>query len=265
MIAIAHLQDYLRSSARQRYDVQSIPPFTLFLHPVDDLTFFNYAIPDRPVGAARGVEERDALARSLARMVDAFGARGRVPRFEYLEEYAPDLGRVLEEAGFCEEARQPFMVCTPDITRPAQDVPGLSIEILGPRATLAQARAFWGTQRLGFDPGAEAQLSDEEAEGLLGEIRGETLLLGRMQGEPACAGMIMSPSGGIVELAGLTTLAPYRRRGIASAVTANALRLAFERGMKAVCLTAEDDRAGGIYARLGFVAVATACALRKET
>ena len=264
MIGIPRLQSYLRRSATGRYDVQSVPPFTLFFHPTDNLVYLNYAVPEKPIGDKGRREEQAALARTLARLIDAFRARGRVPRLEYLDEYAPGLRHSLAGAGFVEEARQSFMVCVPAAARPAPDVPGLTIEALDRRATLAQARAFWDTQRMGFDPGADALLTDEEVGRLLDEIEGETLLLGTLEGQPVSAGMLMSAVGGIVELAGLATLPPCRRRGIASALTAHALHTAFTRGIEAVCLTAEDERAGRIYARLGFTTVATACAWRME-
>ena len=56
MEPFTRLQDYFRASAAQRYEMVSVPPFTLFFHPTDDFPDFNYAIPDqRDVNDAREV------------------------------------------------------------------------------------------------------------------------------------------------------------------------------------------------------------------
>jgi len=264
MIPVERLQSHLRGSAKQRYESQPVPPFTVFIHPTDDLTYFNYAIPDEPI-AERPDPLPDELARPLCSLIEAFGARGRAPRFEYLREYAPGLGASLARAGFAREAHQQFMVCMPLDARLAPDVPGLAIEILDRGATLEQARVFLGTQRKGFDPENEVEIDADEAARWLGEIGNETLLLARLGREPVGAGMLMSPVDGIVELAGLATLLPYRQRGVASAMASHALRTAFARGLEAVCLTAENERAGRIYARVGFRPAATACAWIKRS
>ena len=119
---IARLQAYLRHSARRQYETVPVPPFALFFHPTDALTYFNYAIPDGP--------PFDDLAASLAALRREFAARGRLPRFEFVEEYVPQLAPALRAAGFAEEARQALMVCTAATYSPAPDVPGLAISEL---------------------------------------------------------------------------------------------------------------------------------------
>ena len=83
MSDIPRLQAYLRTSAGQRYDTAAVPPFTLFFHPSTDFLHFNYAIPDAPV---TGV-----VHDALARLCTTFEARGRLPRFEFIDEFSPCL------------------------------------------------------------------------------------------------------------------------------------------------------------------------------
>src|SRR5689334_265062 len=110
MVAIERLQSYLRESARQRYESVTVPPFTLFFHPVSDLIHWNYAIPDQSAGGD--------LDTSLAAMRAKFAARQRLPRVEFIEEFAPHLATVLRASGFMEELRIPLMVCTQETFRP---------------------------------------------------------------------------------------------------------------------------------------------------
>ena len=111
MVSIARLQTYLRYSARRQYEAVAVPPFTLFFHPTVALPYFNYAIPDEATGAD--------LQRPLARLRAEFNARGRQPRLEFIEAFAPDLAAALSAEGFVEEARLDLMICTVDTYQPA--------------------------------------------------------------------------------------------------------------------------------------------------
>ena len=159
---VDRLQTYLRHAAQTSYDVVPIPPFTAFFHPTDDLTFFNYAIPDRNVTG-------DVTA-ALQELRAAFQTRHRRPRWEYLDEFAPELASILRAAS---------------------------------------------------------------------------------------AGGFGAPYDGISEIVGIATRAHFRRRGIASALTALATQTAFDRGVEIACLTAGDERAGRVYERIGYQPTAT--------
>ena len=69
--------------------------------------------------------------------------------------------------------------------------------------------------------------------------------------------MYTAPFDGLAEVLGLATLEPFRRRGIATALTATAVQSALEQGVEVVCLTAADERAERVYARVGFARFAT--------
>jgi len=256
MVSIDRLQAYFRRIAHQQYASVPVPGFTLFFHPTDALTFFNYAIPDGPPEA----EPRSAL--SLLRA--EFSARGRRPRIEFIEEYAPRLAAVLRAGGFVEEARQQLMTCTAGDFLPAPGVLDLEISELDRMSAADQMQAFLTAQRRGFDPENETPATKGEARRFLDKLGEGRAFVAWLEGEPAGVGMVTVPLDGIAEIAGLATLAPYRRRGIATALTARAVQSALKRGVEVVCLTAADARARRVYERVGFAPCATMLAYAVE-
>ncbi len=69
--------------------------------------------------------------------------------------------------------------------------------------------------------------------------------------------MYTSPCDGLTEVAGLATLEPFRRRGIATQLAALAVEQALEQGADVVFLTAADEHAVRVYERVGFARFAT--------
>ena len=254
--SIARLQADLRQSARRQYETVPVPPFILFFHPTDALTFFNYAIPDEP--------PFDDLGVPLAALRNEFAARGRLPRFEFIEEYAPQLAPALRAAGFAEEARQALMVCTAATYLPAPGVPGLTISELTGASAPGEVRTFLTCQRRGFDAHDTGVATEGDAEHFLRTIGEGRAFVAWLEGQPVGAGIYTAPFDGVTEVAGLATLEPFRRRGIATALTALAVRRALEQGVDIVCLTAADERAGRVYERVGFVRCATMLAYSQE-
>ncbi len=121
------------------------PPFVCLFSPNDPLRFFNYAKPLEPVGA-----ESDGLNESLATLRQAFRTRDRMPRFEFIEEYAPDLGPALAAAGFSLEDRYPLLVCTPETLRQMPPIDGLTITTLTPDSPADDLLACLSVQQQGF-------------------------------------------------------------------------------------------------------------------
>ncbi len=252
---VARLQAYLRHSAQRQYESVPVPPFTLFFHPTDALTFFNYAIPDDP--------PFDDLEAPLAMLRSEFAARGRVPRFEFVEEYAPQLAPALRAAGFAEEARQALMVCTAATYSPAPEVPGLALSELTGASAPDEVRTFLTCQRRGFDP-HDAGATEAGVEHFLQTVGAGRAFVAWLEGQPVGAGIYTAPFDGVTEVAGLATLEPFRRRGIATTLTALAVRRALEQGVDIACLTAADERAGRVYERVGFARCATMLAYVQE-
>ena len=259
MIPVDRLQTYLRHIAHQQYDAASVPPFTLFFHPTDDLIYFNYAIPDEPTPSAPGKDLRQPLAALRA----TFAARGRQPRFEFIQEFAPNLAPVLQAAGFAEQARQQLMICTPQTFHPPPPVAGLTITPLTANSPLTDVQDFLTTQRQGFDPDDSTTATEQQAEQWVRELQTNTPFLARLNGQPVGAGMFTQPFDAITEIVGIATLQPFRRQGVGTTITARAVQTAFAQGTASAreatiaCLTAADERAGRLYERVGFRPYAT--------
>jgi ribosomal protein S18 acetylase RimI-like enzyme len=232
------IQAYMRETARGYYDVVQTPPFTCFFHPRDALRFFNYAIPDKPVGGD--------LAGPLAELRAAFHERERLPRFEYVEGFAPDLATALEQAGFELELRAPVMTASTTEIEPPPEIPGLEI-VPGEQ----DWRAYITVGQRAFGAGDEPEASDEEVEERRNRRDG-VQLLGLLDGEPVAVAAATPPLDGLSEVAGIGTLEHARRRGIAGAMTAAAAREAGTKGAELVFLSPGSDAAQSVYARVGF-------------
>jgi ribosomal protein S18 acetylase RimI-like enzyme len=242
-ITVDRLQSYMRRAVALHRDVVHVAPFSIYFHRSDNNLFFNYAIPDEPAGAY--------LHEPLAALRAEFAAHERTPRFEFVEQFAPDLPAALRANGFREESRLHLMVCTPETLQPAPAAAGVSIVTLDPSSPLDIVRENMDTNNRGFNPEAEA-IDEPAAEAFrarLGDARAFTAYL---DGRAVGAGMYTTPLDGLTELVGIATLEEYRRRGVAGALTAHATRNAFERGVEAVFLSAADERAGRVYERVGF-------------
>lgn len=249
MITTDRLQSYLRQSAEKQYERVRLGSFSLFFHPADPLPYFNYAIPDEPIS-----EVSRALVSALR---DEFALRGRQPRFEFIEAFAPDLAAALRAHQFVEEARQQGMLCMPDQARAAARAKEITIEQLTNTSSIVDARLFLTVQHQGFGEQDGCGASDRDAQELIDSLHGGKAFLARWDGRPVGAGMITTPIGGLRELVGVATLPAFRRRGIGTAIVSEALRSAYADGVEAVYLTAADERAGQVYERVGFRACAT--------
>ncbi len=246
---IERIQAYLRNSAAQRYESIVIPPFVAYFHPFDSFQFFNYAIPGEPIAG-------DVQA-ALRRLVDEFLERRRVPRFEYLEEYAPALAAELSKARFVAEGRQQLMLCTPESLRTPPPVAGLTIVPLTAESPLEDGVDFLTAQRQGFDPEHPSVANQDEAERFLQQTHQLVSFLGRLEGAPAGVATYTWPLAGVTEIVGVATVEKFRRRGVATNLTAAAVSAAFAQDATLACLTAADRRAGQIYEQVGFRAYAT--------
>jgi ribosomal protein S18 acetylase RimI-like enzyme len=253
LLSPSRFEDYQRRAAALAYEVVEQPPFVLFFHSRDPLRFFNYAHPLAPVGGD--------LNEPLALLKATFSARQRLPRFEFVEEYAPDLPAALRAAGFEEEGRYQLMVCTPATYRPAPAVTGLESMLLTPYSPAADIRAFIEVQHRAYDDDLPGPVSDDRVAEFRQRREGTGhAYLARLDGVPSCVGAYMSPVDGLTEIAGIGTLPEYRRRGLASALTARAAVDAFAGEVEIAFLNAADARAGRVYERIGFTPYATGLA-----
>jgi ribosomal protein S18 acetylase RimI-like enzyme len=240
----ARLQTYFRSTARRLYDAVALPPFTLFLHPTEDLVYFNYAIPDEPVGGD--------LTRPLAGLRAEFVRRSRVPRLEYVEGFAPELAAALRAAGFELELQAPLMGCTPDGFRPPPEVPGLRLDRLDGSSPLDRVQDSITIARRAFGSGNEEPAAPEEAEHARRRLATDRRLIGVLDGEPVAVATALAPLEGLAEVAGVGVLTEFRGRGIGAALTAAAAETAFAAGAEVALLSPGDEGAMRLYRRIGF-------------
>jgi ribosomal protein S18 acetylase RimI-like enzyme len=235
------MQQFLRASAATGREVVASPPFTAYLHPSDALKFFNYAVPDGDVVPT---------AEEIERLRDAFRARERLPRLEWIEEFAPGVAPELARAGMLEELRTPLMSCDPaSLLEATAAVPELSIRPLGQ----ADLRDAANLQHVAF---GQAPLRPEERPADPA-ARGGGGVIARSGSQAVAAGVWTRVIYGVSELAGIATAEPWRRRGLAGAITATLARDAFTAGASLCVLSPGDEGALRVYERAGFRRMAT--------
>ena len=253
-LSIDRFQAYFRRLAHEQRQAVPAPPFMVYLHPQEDLSFFNYAIPLEPDPGPP-----ESLGPALAQLRGVFLAAGRSPRFEFLEAYAPRLPAALQAAGFEEEARQLFMVCTPQDYRPLALPEGFRAQVV---AEPQDVGVFLAARRQGFALTGDPDVPPEQAAEFAQAMRRAVMLVAFFGDAPAGTALLDEQHDGLRELNSVSTRPEFRRRGLAAALSAAAAGLGFEQGAQAVCLTAADENAGRVYARCGFRPYATMLAYR---
>ena len=148
----------------------------------------------------------------------------------------------------------PIMVCTAETFMPAT-MPELEFIVLSSQSSITAVRETLDTNARGFDP--EAALgTDAEAAAFRTELITNRAVTAILDGQPVAAGMFTPPIDSIAELVGITTLTPYRGRGIGAALTSELVRLAFKHGVDSLFLYTDNPTAYRVYERLGFQTVA---------
>ncbi len=224
---VTRLQGYLRWASRRHAAAVAMAPFTIFLHQ-GDTEAGAVAIPDAPVGA-------EALGRLLVLPTSGTPLGERRLRLTFLAEFAPDLAQALQSGGYEEQRTQHLLACGPETLRRAPAVPGLTMVTLDARSSLAKVREGLDANAQGFNPQA-APATDADAEAFRRELIDHRAFTTRLGHIPVGAGMFTPPHGGIAELVGITTLAPFRRRGIGAFLTSYAAQAAFRLGVDLVYL-----------------------------
>jgi ribosomal protein S18 acetylase RimI-like enzyme len=238
---IERMQRFHRATAANRREVVEVPPFTAYIEPGDANKFHNFAVPDGDVVPTR--EE-------IERMRSAMREHERLPRLEWLEEFAPRVAPELERAGMAQELRTPLMACAPgDLVAVTPDLDSFSIAPIGdddlrPAAEVRQAG-------FGNDPPApDEEPRDPRAKGGGG-------VLARAGSEPVAVGGWTAVIDDMSELVGIATLEGWRQRGLGGAVTAALAREAFAAGAGLCVLAPADEHAMRVYERAGFRRIAT--------
>lgn len=235
------IQRSVVSNLRARPKALEIGPFVAGLDPDTASPYINYAspVPGAPITAA----DVDAL-------VGAFAEAGRKPRLEYVINCAPELENLLLAAGFTVEVRHRYLICTPRSVT-AQPVPeGL---ILAEPTTDPDRAALAAAANEAFGAAPEASGPDIARVRRNQDRGGVALAAFTAAGECAGAGQALPPSDRLSEVGGIGVRPPFRRRGLAAAITAEVTRRIFDRGVEFAWLEADGDDSWRVYERVGYV------------
>ncbi|WP_394795943.1 GNAT family N-acetyltransferase [Armatimonas sp.] len=238
---LTQIDDYLDAAPAQACDVERIGPYRLYFRRDSDMPEISYA---RPV---RG--ERPGTQGDIAAMRAAFLARGRRPRWEYLEELNPELAEMLIKAGFPAPTPRPLQVVTAESFRP-EISPLAEVRPI----ILAEAQPVEAVITAAYG-GNPAEATGEMLRGML--ERGACVIAAFVDGKPVASGG-HSPVGQTTEVAGVGTASEWRRKGLAGAVTTALVQDAFACGCTCIFLSAADESVARVYGRLGFQQVGTA-------
>ncbi|MCB0058748.1 MAG: GNAT family N-acetyltransferase, partial [Caldilineaceae bacterium] len=175
-----------------------------------------------------------------------------------------------------------LMICTPATYQPVQSSTHVCFAQLAHEGPIAPFQEYMAVQRTAFGHDPTDAVGEAEAQQFRARFtttqffaawlmdqshtaQKELSPTARAQaGEPAAAmvsvASLLPPHDGITEIAGIATAKPYRRQGVAGALTASVVAQAFAQGLTAVFLTAADAAAGRVYERVGFRAIGTGMA-----
>lgn len=239
----SHIQSYLRFAASSQRDTAQMGPFLATFSRSSTNPFLNYAIPDNSAAPTPA---------DVTALISAYEGRGLRARLEYVERLAPLVEPALTAAGFTVEGRYPLMVCTPGAEK-ALPIPD-NIELIVPTSD-SELRDTVTVQHEAY---GESGPSFEDVQRLRESLTmGSIAVLARdaTTGEPAGAGQLTVPGEMTTEIAGIGVRPPFRRRGIAGALTARLVREAFAAGVSVAFITPGHDEEARIYSRAGFVPV----------
>jgi GNAT superfamily N-acetyltransferase len=218
-----------------------VGPFVIGWDPTTDSRHVSYATP-RPHAT---ITPGDVTA-----LVEAFRRIGRVPRLEYVPGCSPSLESHLLDAGFTVEARHEYLACTPDSLVIPPHPEGFEIFEAD---TDEDRHGGIAAQNEAFGGAATATPEDVARVRRVQRTGGVVLVARGNDGGYAGAGQASPPGAGLVEVAGIAVREPFRRRGIAAALTAAITAAAFKRGVAGAWMEASGPQSWRVYERVGFV------------
>jgi ribosomal protein S18 acetylase RimI-like enzyme len=254
----ARIQSYIRENARWISEAIATPPFTLFLRGGDNSPGITFAIPDYPIAEGdRATNDQAAVGqaaevkRSLHQIEEICAQRQCKAHFRFLRAFAPELATLLQSVGYAESDGWPLLICTPETFMPAAPVAGLEMVLVTHDSPIEEIKEALDANAMGFDLLATAA-TGEEAEEFRPNLKGALAFLARLEGRAVAGGMVNPIREGVTEMVGIATLAPFRRRGIATYLTAVATQAAFDHGVEVAFLVPENEGAQRIYERIGY-------------
>jgi len=224
----------------ERPEVVRTRAFVLGWDPTTDSRFVSYATPTTG----------DVTAQDVAELVAAFRGIGRLPRLEYVPGFAPELERLLLEAGFTVEARHEYLACSPESLVNPEVPEGI---VFGEPVSDDDRRDSCAVQNVAF--GGDGVVTDDDIARIRRyQEKGCVALMARDTSSGACvgAGQASVPGAGLVEVAGIAVAETHRRRGIAGSLVAAITAEAFARGVEGAWLEASGPDSWRVYERAGF-------------
>lgn len=236
----SRIQSYLRFAASKQRDTEQISSFLATFSVHSDNPFLNYAIPD---------DDAVPSSADVNALITAYKQRSRIPRLEYITQLAPSVEGALLAAGFTVEGRLPLMTCIPGSQQNLPMPEG--IELIIPTSH-AQLFATIAVQNEAY--GESAPTHDAVARIKASVAAGQIVVLARVAstGEAVGAGICTVPNNGMTEIAAIGVRAPFRRRGVAGALTTRLACEAFNKGVTVAFLMAVHEAEERIYIRAGF-------------
>jgi GNAT superfamily N-acetyltransferase len=217
-----------------------VGPFVIGMDPTTTSPSINYATP-RPGTAI--------TAADVTALVAAFRAADRKPRLEYVISCAPGLEALLTAAGFIVEARHTYLLCVPGTLKTPPTPDHLDLHEPG---TDSQRVALISAQNEAFGGDPVASETDVARLRSLQGAGGVAVMAVTDDGTCAGGGGAVPPTGTVSEVAGIAVRAPYRRQGLAGAITAEITRRLFTTGAEVAWLEASDEESWRVYERVGY-------------
>lgn len=219
-----------------------VGPFVVGLDPATTSPHINYATP-RPGSAI--------TAADVTALVAAFRAADREPRLEYVTSCTPGLEALLTAAGFVVEARHTYLLCVPDTFQTPPMLEHLNLHESG---NDVQRAALISAQNDAFGGEAVVSQADVARLGRLQGAGGVAVMAVTEDGTCAGGGIATPPTGAVSEVAGIAVRTPYRRQGLARAITAEITRRLFTTGVEVAWLEAAGEESWRVYERVGYQA-----------
>ena len=246
---INKMQQFLIENARQVYRSYNLGSFDVFIHEKESLSFLNYSIPTSA--------ESKCFSKEYIEILKLFDLNKRKVRFEFLEEFAPQLSTQLLAVGLKEEYRVDFMICTRDSFTEPSSIDGYVISSLNSSSAGDKLKNFKVIQEISFNGNSNIQSNLIDEKDVILSIGGGIGFIGCKNDISVSACQYTTIIDGITELVGIATLPQYRCKGFGAAISARATEVAFENGASIVCLSAADANASKIYASIGFAKIGT--------
>lgn len=244
---LTKLESSMQAVGRQGRTEVRHAHFALFLSPSAE-EHLSFAVPLLP--------NPHSWAPAVAEMQALFEAHSKRPRLEYMAELHPDLAAALAQAGMVCESRSPVMTLNMAALAPPPAQPSAAHyqRLTAEDTTLLHTFLINQSIAFGGTGGAEALgwLATLQAGLASGGVQAAVL----WQGEAMVAGAVVQIGGGIGELAGVWTAAPWRRQGLGYALCQQLLADYTAAGYP-LCWLSAAEGAQQLYEKLGFAVVGT--------